>query len=439
MSSLVFGGLMFAVCLALIALRMPVAIAMFLVGGYGFVELSSWNAFVNLLNTGPFSRVSSYTLSVVPLFLLMGQFATHAGLSRSLFRSARAWVGHWPGGLAMATIGGCAAFGAICGSSIATGATMASVSLPEMKRYGYSGALATGTLAAGGTLGILIPPSIILVIYAIITEQSIGKLFLAAIVPGLIATLGYFIAIAVHVRLHPEAGPGGAVMPWGERLRSLGQVWPVAAIFVLVIGGIYLGVFTPTEGAAIGAAATGLVGLAYGRLGWAELRACLLETAQATAMIFMILICAEVYNSFLALSQLPTELAETLAGSGLAPMTILIGILLIYLALGCVMDSLAMILLTIPVFFPLVTGLDFGLSEEGVAVWFGILALIVVEVGLITPPIGINVYVINALAHDVKLTETFRGIVPFLISDIVRVAVIVAAPATCLWLPGLLE
>ena len=437
MTNIEFGALLFGICLLLIAFRMPVGIAMFVVGGFGFVSLAGWSAFLNLLNTGPFGRVSSYTLSVLPLFLLMGQFATQAGLSRSLFEAARAWVGHRRGGLAISTICGCAAFGAICGSSIATGATMASVALPEMKRYGYSGALATGTLAAGGTLGILIPPSVILVIYAIITEQSVGKLFLAALIPGIIATIGYAIAIAVYVRFNPGAGPVAPAVPLRERMRSLGAVWPVAAIFLLVIGGIYLGVFTPTEGAAIGAAATGLVAIAFGRLSWKSFATSLLETAQATAMIFIILISAEIYNGFLALSQIPVELADTLAASGLAPMSILVGILLVYLVLGCVMDSLAMILLTVPVFFPLVTGLDFGFTEEEIAIWFGILALIVVEVGLITPPIGLNVYVINSLADGVPLGDSFRGIVPFLLSDFVRVAIILALPATCLWLPGL--
>ena len=438
MTDVAFGGLLFGLCLVLIALRMPVAVAMFAVGGFGFASLAGWPAFLNLLNTVPFSRASGYTLSVLPLFLLMGQFATRAGLGRSLFDSARAWVGHRRGGLAISTICGCAAFGSICGSSLATGATMASVALPEMKRHGYSGALATGSLAAGGTLGILIPPSVILVIYAIITEQSIGKLFLAALIPGIIATVGYSAAIGAYVRLHPEAGPVAPAVPFGERVRSLGAVWPVAAIFLVVIGGIYLGVFTPTEGAAIGAAATALLAILYGRLTWASFASSVLETAQATAAIFLILIGAEIYNSFLALSRIPVELAGALAGSGLAPMSILIGILLIYLILGCVMDSLAMILLTVPVFFPLVTGLDFGLTEEEVAIWFGILALIVVEVGLITPPIGLNVYVINSLADGVPLGESFRGILPFLLSDFVRVAIILAVPATCLWLPRLI-
>ncbi|MXW20116.1 MAG: TRAP transporter large permease [Gammaproteobacteria bacterium] len=438
MTSVEFGALMFGVCLLLIALRMPVAIAMFVTGGFGFASLAGWPAFLNLLNTVPFGRVSSYTLSVLPLFLLMGQFATRAGLGRRLFDSARAWTGHYRGGLAMSTIVGSAAFGSVCGSSIATGATMASVALPEMKRHNYSGGLATGALAAGGTLGILIPPSVILVIYAVITEQSIGKLFLAAVVPGLIATIGYTIAIAVYVRFKPGAGPVVEALPIRERIRSLGMVWPVALIFMSVVGGIYFGLFTPTEGAAIGAAATGLVALASGRLSWAAFASCLLETAKTTAMIFLILISAQILNSFLALSQVTTELADALTGSGLSPVLILVGILLAYLVLGCVMDSLAMILLTVPVFFPLLIGLDFGYTEEQIAVWFGVLALFTVEIGLITPPIGLNVYVINSLDRETPLGESFRGVVPCLLSGLVVLALILSIPALCLWLPGLL-
>ena len=437
MTNIEFGALLFGVCLLLIGLRMPVAVAMFLVGGFGFASLAGWLAFLNLLNTAPFGRVSSYTLSVLPLFLLMGQLATRAGLSRLLFDAARACVGHRSGGLAVATIGGCAGFGAVCGSSLATAATMGSVALPQMRRYGYSGALATGTLAAGGTLGILFPPSIILVIYAVITEQSIGKLFLAALVPGVIAMIGYAAAIGVYVRLRPEAGPAVSPLPFGERVRSLGKVWPVLAIFLAVIGGIYLGVFTPTEAAAIGAAAIGLVALASGRLRWAAFSDSLLETAKATGMIFLILIGAEVFNAFLALTQIPSALADALASSGLAPVAILIGILLVYLVLGCVMDSLAMILLTVPVFFPLVTGLDFGYTEEEIAIWFGVMALIVVEIGLITPPIGLNVYAINAMDRSVPLSESFRGTVPFLLSGFVLLAVILSVPGVCLWLAGL--
>ena len=437
MTSVEFGALMFGVCLLLIALRMPVAVAMFVAGGFGFASLAGWPAFLNLLNTVPFGRVSSYTLSVLPLFLLMGQFATRAGLGRLLFDTARAWTGHYRGGLAISTIFGSAAFGSICGSSIATGATMASVALPEMKRHNYSGGLATGALAAGGTLGILIPPSVILVIYAVITEQSMGKLFLAALAPGIIATVGYTVAIAAYVRLRPEAGPVVEAVPIRQRIRSLGLVWPVALIFVSVVGGIYFGLFTPTEGGAIGAAATGLFAIASGRLSWAAFASCLLETAKATGMIFLILVSAQVLNSFLALSQVTTELANALSGSGLSPILILVGILLIYLVLGCVMDSLAMILLTVPVFFPLLTGLDFGYSEEQVAIWFGDLALFTVEIGLITPPIGLNVYVINSLDGETPLGESFRGVVPCLLSGLLVLALILSIPALCLWLPGL--
>ena len=437
MTNIELGVALFGVCLLLIGLRMPVAVAMFLVGGFGFASLAGWSAFLNLLNTAPFGRVSSYTLSVLPLFLLMGQLATRGGLSRQLFDAARACFGHRRGGLAVSTIGGCAGFGAVCGSSIATGATMAAVALPEMRRHGYSGALATGTLAAGGTLGILFPPSIILVIYAVITEQSIGKLFLAALLPGVLAALGYAAAIGVYVRLNPDAGPAAPAVPLRERVQKAAKVWPVLAIFLAVIGGIYLGVFTPTEAAAVGAAAVGVVALASGRLGWDELAGSLLDTARATGMIFLILIGAEVFNAFLALTQIPSALVDALAGSGLAPMAVLIGILLVYLVLGCVMDSFAMILLTVPVLFPLVTGLDLGYSEEEVAIWFGVMALIVVEIGLITPPIGLNVYAINAMDRNIALSESFRGTVPFLMSAFVLLAVILMVPGVCLWLAGL--
>ena len=437
MTEIEFGGLLFGICLVLITLRMPVAIAMFMVGSFGFISLAGLQAFLGLLNTGPFGRVSGYTLSVLPLFLLMGQFAVRAGLGRSLFDSARAWVGNYRGGLAISTIFGCAAFGSICGSSVATAATMGSVAIPEMRRFGYSDGLITGTLAAGGTLGILIPPSLILVIYAVITEQSIGKLFLAALIPGIIATLGYSLTVGIYVRLKPSAAPLIQGVPIQKKVRSLVPVIPVATIFLLVIGGIYFGVFTPTEGAAIGAAATFLLACVLGRLDWSGFVTSVLETAQATAAIFLILIGAEIYNGFLALSGIPSELAGLFEDSGLAPMLILIGILLLYLILGCVMDSLAMILLTVPVFFPLVTGLDFGFSADEIAIWFGILTLIVVEVGLITPPLGLNVYVINSLAKDIPLASSFKGILPFLLSDIVRIGIILALPATCLWLPGL--
>ena len=427
----------FVVMLLLIVLRMPIAIAMLVTGAFGFAYLTSWDALLNYMKDAPVSRVANYSLSVIPLFVLMGLFASNGGLSQAVYRAARAWLGHYRGGLAVATIGGCAGFGAICGSSIATGATMATVALPEMRRYGYSGALSTGSLAAGGTLGILIPPSVILVIVGLITEQSIGHLFLAALIPGMIAALGYVLAIVVYVRIRPEAGPAAAAEAWSVRLSSLNTIWPVVAIFLLVIGGIYLGVFTPTEGAAVGALATGVFALCMGGLGWTELKQSLLEMARTTGMIFLILIAAEIYSSFLALSQVPQALAEWITGLGLGPYSILLIIVLVYLVLGCVMDGIGMILLTVPVFFPIVMGLDFGLAPDAQAAWFGILMLIVVEVGLITPPIGLNVFVINSMARDVPLMQSFRGIVPFFLSDLVRIGIVILVPATTTWLPGL--
>jgi C4-dicarboxylate transporter DctM subunit len=437
MSSLELGIIIFVAMMVAIALRMPIAIALFVGGAAGFALITGVQPLLGLLNDAAYSRVATHSLTVIPLFILMGQFAAQGGISQALYRSARAWVGHLPGGLAMATIGGCAAFGAICGSSVATGATMATIAMPEMRRYGYSGALATGSLAAGGTLGILIPPSIILVIYAILTEQSLAHLFVAAIIPGAIAVVGYTIAIAVYMRVNPAAGPAGEREGWPVRLRSLRAVWPVALIFVAVIGGIYQGIVTPTEGAAVGAAATGILSWTAGDMRLDGVKAALLDTARITGMIFLILIGAEFYSSFLALSQLPQTLAEWIGGLGWPSLAIVLLIVVIYLILGCVMDTLAMILVTIPVFLPVMTGLDLGMSEEATLIWFGILILTVTEVGLITPPIGINVFVINSMAPDVPMTETFKGIVPFFLSDLVRIALIVAIPATTTWLPGI--
>jgi tripartite ATP-independent transporter DctM subunit len=436
MSQTGIGVILFVGLLVLIALRMPVGLSMILCGGLGFGLLAGFQPLLGLLAELPYSRVANHELTVIPLFVLMGQFASEGGISQALYRAARAWVGHFRGGIAMATIGGCAAFGSICGSSIATGATMATVALPEMRRYGYSGALATGVLAAGGTLGILIPPSIILVIYAILTEQSLAHLFLAAVIPGAIATAGYAIAVWFYVRVHPKAGPAGERASWRERTVSLGTVWPVVTIFLVVVGGIYLGVFTPTEGAAVGAASTGILAAAVGGMRWKGIAASLMETARITGMIFLILIGAELYSSFLALSQIPQAISAWIGELGWSPMTIIIGIIFLYLLLGCVMDTLAMILLTVPVFVPIINGLDFGIPPDEVLIWFGILVLSVAEVGLITPPIGLNAFVINSMAKDVPLIETFKGIVPFFISDLVRIAIILFVPATSLWLAG---
>lgn len=438
MSNTTVGIILFVAMMVLIIIRMPIGISMIVTGAIGYAVLAGINPLLGILAELPYSRVVNHELTVIPLFVLMGQFASEGGLSRSLYRAARAWVGHFRGGIAMATIGGCAAFGSICGSSIATGATMATVALPEMRRYGYSGALSTGVLAAGGTLGILIPPSIILVIYAILTEQSLAHLFLAAVIPGALATLGYAIAIFLYVRIKPDAGPRADKSDWKERINSLGTVWPVVLIFLVVIGGIYLGVFTPTEGAAIGAASTGLLAWVAGDMRLEGIKKSIFETGRITGMIFLILLGAELYSSFLALSQLPQALATWISTLGWQPMTILIGMVFLYLLLGCVMDALAMILLTVPVFLPIVIGLDFGIPQEAVPIWFGIIVLSVVEVGLITPPIGINVFIINSMAKDVSMTESFKGVTPFFLSDLVRISLIVTFPFLSLKLAGLM-
>ena len=429
------GLLLFTLLMVLLVLRVPIGIAMFTVGAGGYVWLTggAWTPLLNSLKNLAYARLSNYDLIVIPLFLLMGQFATHGGLSRSLFRFVSAFMGHWRGGVAMASVGACAGFGAICGSSLATAATMGQVALPELKRLGYAGSLATGTLAAGGTLGIMIPPSVPLVIYAILTQESIGKLFMAAVLPGLIAMVGYMLVIQLIVRWKPEMGPAGPRVPWPQRLRALLQVTPVLLVFAVVIVGIYGGWANPTEAAAIGAAACGVLAVVTGGMRWRGLLDSALGTAQATAMIFLVLLGADMLNTALALSQMPTELAAWVKGSGLPPLLVLSMILLIYILLGCVMDSLAMILLTIPIFYPMVMGLDFyGMPDVDKSVWFGILALMVVEIGLVHPPVGMNVYIINRLAKDVPLVETFKGVMPFLASDLVRIVLMVLFPSTAL-------
>jgi tripartite ATP-independent transporter DctM subunit len=436
MSGIGVGFVIFGVMLTLMVVRVPIGIAMFIVGAGGYLYLTgNAPALLNSLKNLGYARLSNYDLVVIPLFLLMGQFATHGGLSRALFRCVSAFLGHRKGGVAIAAIGACAGFGAICGSSLATAATMGQVALPELRRFGYSGALATGALAAGGTLGIMIPPSVPLVIYAILTQESIGKLFVAAVLPGIIAMLGYMLVVRIMVTLDPKAGPAGPAVSWTEKLTSLVAVLPVLLVFFVVIVGIYGGWANPTEAAAIGAAACGILAVTSGGMGAKGLVDSALGTAQATAMIYLVLLGADMLNTTLALSQMPVELADWVRASGLAPRLVMAMILVIYIFLGCVMDALAMILLTIPIFYPIVMGLDFsGLSAEDKSIWFGILALMVVEIGLVHPPVGMNVYIINRLARDVPLTETFKGVIPFLLSDAVRITLLVLFPVISLYL-----
>ena len=495
MSAALIGYLSFPALLGLIFLRVPIGLAMLLVGIVGLVLVTgSTHAPLTRLQTESFTTFASYSLSIVPMFLLMGQFATLGGMSQALFRAAEAWLGHRRGGVAMAAIGSSAGFGAICGSSLATAATMGRVALPELKRRGYAGGFSAATLAAGGTLGILIPPSVVLVIYAILTEQNIAKLFLAALIPGIMAALGYMLVIAIMVRIAPGAGGALVVVPLRERMRALVAIWPVLVVFGLVVGGIYRGWFTPTEAAAVGAFGTGLIAWVNGGLTRQSFTDSLLATARISAMIFIIIFGAAFYNGFLALTQVPQGIAEFIGTQAVSPLVVLILILVFYLILGCVMDSLSMILLTIPIFWPVMMGLDFGFLDmadlhairarealrsgvelapeilreieaalvagveltraqiealglrrvnalalerantELTAIWFGILVLIVVEVGLITPPVGMNLFVINSLDPRTPISAVYRAVLPFVASDLVRVAILLAFPAITLFL-----
>ncbi|HEY0887668.1 TRAP transporter large permease [Ramlibacter sp. RBP-2] len=433
MSPIVLTLLIFGIMLVLMAVRVPIAISMFTAGAVGYVAQAGWLPLANFLNTQAFARFASYDLSVIPLFILMGNFATQGGISKALFEVASSIMSRFRGGLAMAAVMASAAFGAICGSSVATAATITSVALPEMKRHGYSGRLATGTLAAGGTLGILVPPSVPLVIYAILAEQNIAKLFAAAMIPGLIAVAGYMIAIAIYVRVVPGHAPAHDDAPRLTGRSALG-VLPIAIIFTIVFGGIYGGLFTPTEGAAVGAASTFIAALLRGEMTWRKFKHCFYATAEGSAMIFMIFLGADLMNAALALTQVPNQLAAVVGGWGLSPLMVVGAILLFYVVLGAVMDELSMILLTIPIFFPLVMGLDFGLPKESVAIWFGIMVLMTVGFGLLAPPVGLNVYIVNGMARDVPIAESYRGVMPFLISDALRTLLLLFFPAISLWL-----
>ncbi|MDQ8024300.1 MAG: TRAP transporter large permease, partial [Moraxellaceae bacterium] len=382
-----------------------------------------------------YGRVSVYDLSVIPLFMLMGAFAVQGGLSKALFDFANALLGRFRGGMAMAGVLACAAFGSISGSTVATTATIAQVAYPEMRRIGYSGRLATAALATGGTMGVLLPPSVTLMVYAILTEQNITKMFLAAYVPALLAAIGYLLAIAIMVRVRPDQAPPAQAVPAGEVASAAGRVWPILAIFFTVFGGIYGGLFTATEGAAIGTFLTFGITLLRGDMNRERFVAAVRSSAQTSGMIFMIFLGADMINAALALSQLPAQLADVVAHLQIEPVVVMAGIMLFYIALGCVMDEMSMILLTVPTLFPVIMGMDFmGLGGADKALWFGILILTVCEIGMIFPPVGLNVYIMNGLAKDVPMAETYKGVVPFLATDAIRLSLLIAFPALSLWL-----
>ena len=430
----------FAAVLALVLLRMPIAFAMGLVGMVGYMYLNSFRGAVSMVGRLIIDTAQDYGLSVVPLFILMGLFVNKGGLSRELYQVSYAFLGHLRGGLAMATICACAGFSAICGSSLATAATMSKVAMPQMRKYGYDDRLSTASIAAGGTLGILIPPSVILVIYGLLTETSIGKLFLAGVIPGLIGVLFYLGAVRWTVSRKPDAGPAGERTGWGDRLKALKGVWAVVLLFFLVIGGLYgaLNVypinltFSPTEAAGMGATGAFLIALFRGSLTVRETFEVLKETAYTAASLFAVLIGAWVFSNFVNLAGLPEALRDLVQAYSVSPAVVMLMIILVYLALGCVFESLSMLLLTVPIFFPLVTGLGYD------PVWFGIVVVVVTEISLITPPVGLNVFVLKGVVPDVTTGTIFRGVTPFWMSDLFRLALLVAVPSLTLFLPDLL-
>jgi C4-dicarboxylate transporter DctM subunit len=423
----------FAAVFALALLRVPLAFAMGLVGFVGLGLLRGWpptmaNAAQVVYDTG-----FAYTLSVVPLFILMGNFVARAGLAHELFRAANAFIGHLRGGLAHATVLACAGFGAICGSSIATAATMAKVAYPPMKKLGYADYLSTGVIAAGGTLGIMIPPSTILVIYGIVTETSIGKLFAAGVLPGLLCAAMMMLAVAWIAWRDPAAAPAGERSSWRERWLALRDIWGVALLVLLVLGGIYGGVFTATEGAGIGASGAFAFALLRRRLTWALLAQILVESARTTAMLFAILIAAMLFSSFVNFTTMPGDLKDWILHQGLPPLAVVGAMMVIYVLLGTIMEELSMVLLTIPVFFPIVVGLGFD------PVWFGVLIVLVVQIGLISPPVGMNLFVLNALVKGVPLVQIFRGVWRFVLALCVALFVVLEVQSLALWLPGFMR
>lgn len=423
----------FVAIFALSALGLPLALSMIVAGVTGIGLTLGWfPAFASVSQT-IFETGFNYSLSVVPLFVLMGSFVVRAGMAKELFDAAHAFVGHRRGGLAMASIMACGGFGAICGSSVATAATMSRVAFPEMKRYGYSTELASGAIAAGGTLGILIPPSTMMVIYGIATETNIGKLFIAGILPGLLAIVLLCLAVVFITARNPSAGPPAPRRSYAQRMQTLRPVWAVVALFALVIGGIYGGLFTATEGAGVGASGAFLFALLKRRLTWAVLEEVLVESARTTAMLFTIVIAASIFSNFINFTGMPEDLKNFVLQFSLHPIMVVAAMMAIYIVLGSAMEELSMVLLTLPVFFPIVTALGFD------PIWFGILIVCIVEIGMISPPVGMNLFVVNSLIPEATLGKIFRGIWPFVVADVLRLGLLMAFPAISLWLPGFMN
>jgi len=414
----------------LMLLRVPVGMAMGLVGVAGFGYLAGATPALKIVGHTTMRSVTDFNFAVVPLFLLMGSFATNSGMSRELFRTANAFLGHLRGGLGIATIAACGGFAAICGSSVATAATFSRVAYPEMRRYGYPQSFATGVIAAGGTLGIMIPPSTVLAIYGIITEQDIGKLFIAGVIPGIVAVLMYMATITLIGRLRPGYLPAGKPASWSERIASTRDVWATLLLFFFVIGGIYGGLFTATEAAGMGAAGAFIISVLRRRLSGADILRSLLEATRTTAAVFTVLIGALLFGYFLTITQTPQKVTEFLVGLGIGRYGVLALIMVMYLVLGTLMDALAMIILTVPIVFPVIKALGFD------PIWFGIIIVMVAELGLIHPPVGMNIFVIKSVVEDVKISTIFYGVLPFIITDLLRLILLIAFPILALWLPS---
>ncbi|RJR32699.1 MAG: TRAP transporter large permease [Desulfobacteraceae bacterium] len=417
----------------LLAIGMYIGLAMLVTGFLGYWYVMGLPAGLGLMNIIPYSVASSYMLSVIPLFVLMGEFAYVSGISGDIYKAVNSWLGSLPGGLSMATVIGCAGFGAVCGSSLATSATMGTVAIPEMRKYGYEDRLATGCVAAGGTLGILIPPSLGFAIYGILTEQSIGKLFMAGILPGILLTGLFILAIWAQCRINPRIGPPAERLSLRDKVVSLKSIWGLIVLFVIVIGGIYAGIFTPTEAAGIGAFGAFMLGLLKKNLRLSTIMGSLLETGKTTAMIFLIMIGAEFFSKFLGVTMLPMALSEYIGGLAINRYIILFLVLLTYVILGCLMDCVAIMILTTPIIYPVVVALGFD------PIWYGVIMVIVLEMGFITPPVGLNVFVIKGVSGGVELGTIFRGIMPFLAACLLALLLLIIFPGLPLFLPGLMK